>query len=161
MTTVRITDHTDEFLEQLKARIGRACEAAAGILADNYREALTATWSFQSPTGPPHSRPGEVPHRYLGHRPGGYRVHGYGQINNQGQTDFLANYMTSDSILSEQRSCVGFSQNHTRRGLRGWVPGTNYLISHDPMVAGIRPWITPIYNDSRQEMVSAMIPLIE
>ncbi len=158
MTTVEIRDHSDEYLADLRSRLGTGVGAAAQILAEGYVDALTQTWSWQTPTGPEHSRPGEIPHRYFGHREGGFQLAGYLQVNNLGQTNFLANHIAADSAPGTTEAFVGFEANHTRRGARGWSPGTNYLITHDPLSGyGQRPWIDPVYQLRRDLMIREIV----
>lgn len=158
MWTARIVDRSDEFVESLFERVGIASGAACRVLAARYHEALTATWSFQTPFGPRHSIPGEIPHKYFGHRPGGYRVHGYGEINNEGQTDFLAEYIEADDKPGEYEAVVGFAPNHTTKGLRSWAPKTNYLIAHDVLSGvGERPWIYPVFDENRSELAQVVL----
>lgn len=54
------------FVEVVRRRIQGACETAANTLAASYREELLAT------EAPPHSEPGQIPHRYDGYKTGGY-----------------------------------------------------------------------------------------
>lgn len=162
MLTVRIVDHSEEFLDSLYERIGIASGAACRLLADRYRESLTKTWSFQNPGGPRHSIEGEIPHKYFGHRPGGFQLHGYGEINNDGQTDFLAEYIEADERPGEPVAFVGFAPNHTEKGARGWFRGANYLITHDPLSGyGDRPWIYPVFEESRNEMAQIASQLLQ
>lgn len=161
MTTVEIRDHSAEYLADLRSRLGTGVGAAAQILAEGYVDALTQVWSWQTPAGPEHSEEEEIPHRYLGHREGGFQVNGALEPNNPGQTDFLANYIAADAPPGTTEAFVGFEANHTRRGARDWSPGANYLIAHDPLSGqGYRPWIEPVYQLRRdlmiQEIVSAL-----
>ena len=56
----------DRATERIRERVKSGCVAAAGALAEGYRDELLAIQS------PPHSEPGEIPHKYDGPREGGW-----------------------------------------------------------------------------------------
>ncbi len=151
MLTVRFEDKREEFKALLARKVAAATAEAANVLADTYREIL-------SDPAPPHSRPGEIPHAYFGHKPGGWGpANGYNQPNNtsaQGfngtQITFLKNYIDSGAS-SGSSAVVGFSPSHVttreKNYLIGWDQG---MINGDPVLQ--RPWINPGFEMAKQKM---------
>ena len=141
-------DHSEAIKDLLYRKLRALVGAAAERLADEYKHEL------QKNTAPPHSKRGQIPFAYLGHRPGGFGpLNGYGEINNtvsQGfssdQSAYLASYIHGVAGAEGQKiqGLVGFIDSHvTRRD-------QNYLIWHD---RNGRPWIIPVYQRSKQQMV--------
>jgi hypothetical protein len=131
MLTVQFEDHTNEFLERMRERLVKTCVRAAEVLAEAYVTRLTIN------EAPPHSKKGEIPHAYFGWKVGGYGPTNDSGVNNPGQTDYLATYISyarSDNFNSIGAE-VGFLPSHVDEG-------QNYLLRHN---ASSRPWINPIY----------------
>ena len=142
-------DHSEAIKDLLYRKLRALVGAAAERLADDYKIAL------QRETAPPHSEKGQIPFRYLGHKPRGFGpLNGYGEINNttsfgfsSNQTDYLATYIHGVSGAEGQKvlGLVGFIDSHvTRRD-------QNYLIWHD---RNGRPWVMPVYRKSKSAMIS-------
>ena len=142
-------DHSEAIKDLLEKKLRALVGAAAERLADEYKIAL------QRETAPPHSEKGQIPFRYLGHKPRGFGpLNGYGEINNttafgfsSNQTDYLASYIHGVAGAEGQKiqGLVGFIDSHvTRRD-------QNYLIWHD---RNGRPWVMPVYRKSKSAMIS-------
>lgn len=156
MLTAHVIDHSERIKEKIRDKVAAACVAAAEVLAEKYRQELQASQS------PPHSRPGEIPHAYLGHREGGWGPRfERGQPNNTPQSGFDSTQIGSLAIYIEAGTSgtgavVGFEPSHV--GNRS----QNYLIEWDQgRVRGgrgrRRPWIRPIFDESKQRMKEAAI----
>ncbi len=146
MLTARVVDHRVRIQEMLNAKIGDACAVAAEVLAVAYRRALQKT------EAPPHSKPGEIPHAYLGWKPGGFRVlndSDSSEINNPGQVAFLSEYIDSSPTKKGDSAVVGFLQAPHIGGRDG-----NYLLIFDQTN---RPWTGPVFDDTRAEMKKEFI----
>lgn len=159
MLSVHVEHYTERIQALVRERMREACFVAAENLEDQYRRGL------REGTSPPHSRPGQVPHAYMGHRPGGYpfkknNTPESGTINNtvaQGfakdQDDFLSNYIRAGR--TKDGACVGFIPSHVQNRFK------NYLLGWDQGVIGAnvverRPWVKPLYNRGRQGMIEAV-----
>jgi hypothetical protein len=158
-------------MARLAQKANAACAAAASRLADSFRDRLLENQA------PPHSAPGEIPHRYDGPRGDGYNLGFEFKNNNVGvgfskdQTDFLASYIDSAPSSNGRGAVVGFS----KQGSHVTQRSQNYLIKWDqglPIIPSEervqrarrnkkkiprpevveRPWIEPIYKQSRQQM---------
>ena len=150
MLTARFEDHSDRVIEMLNRKLAAAIGVAAENLAEAYRVRLQ---KFQAP---PHSNIGEIPHRYLGHRPGGWGpVFGEGEINNRPesgfssiQDDYLATYIEggADDVFGIVNGYVGFLPSHVT------FREKNYLLMWDQ---NGRPWVDEIYGTAKPEMASA------
>lgn len=150
MLTARVVDRLPEILELINRKSFAAISAAAEQLADNYKTAL------QRNDAPPHSSAGEIPHRYFGHKTGGFGPQfGDNEINNRPesgfarvQDDYLATYIEggASNDFGEMEAYVGFADSHvvTRE--------QNYLLRHD---RNDRPWVLPVFRDSREEIADA------
>ena len=148
MPTVQFVDHSEAIGELLKRKVQAACVAAADSLHTEYGNILQAT------IAPPHSKPGEIPHAYLGHKIGGYGpVNKFLEANNQPkqgfasvQTRYLSSYIESSENASTNGAVVGFKPGHVvnRR--------MNYLIWHDQHG---RPWVRRGYEMSSMKMRTA------
>jgi hypothetical protein len=149
MLSVRFQDNREQIKEILRRKVSAACVEAANVLTESYVEIL-------STSAPPHSRPGEIPHAYNGHKEGGYRknlplqpnntaVHGF----NGTQITFLKNYI--DFARSSNGAVVGFSPSHVnnreKNYLLGWDQGR---IEGQPVP--IRPWVNPGYELAKEKM---------
>lgn len=132
MINVSFEDHEVEFMGLVRRKLQGAVTQAADRLADDYRDELTKT------KAPPHSGKGEIPHAYFGWKPGGYGPTNSTLINNIGQTDYLANYITYETtnIYGTITAYIGFLPSHM-------PDGQNYLLGHD---RAKRPWIVPIFD---------------
>lgn len=112
--SIEFKDHSDFINDLLEAKVRGGIFEVCDRLAQQYRKKLGVP-------APPHSQPGEMPHAYLGHKPGGYGpVNGPpGSRNNPGQTNFLKEYIRGGT------NGVGFLPSHvtTRQD--------NYLIRWD------------------------------
>jgi len=149
--TVRFEDKREEFKALLARKVAAATAEAAKVLSDTYREIL-------SDPAPPHSRPGEIPHAYFGHKEGGWGpVNGRNQPNNTSkngfngtQITFLKNYIDS-SPESGGSAVVGFSPSHVtsreKNYLLGWDQGR---IDGQPVFQ--RPWVNPGFDMAIQKM---------
>lgn len=148
---VRFVDHTEELFQQLMVRVAAATAAAAGVLAEGYREALLRRQA------PPHSKIGEIPKAYFGHRPKGYgptewaEYSGGRAINNPGQVDYLASYIdySTEQEFGLPTASVGF-RPAPHIGTPE-VPG-NYLLLHNE--SG-RPWVVPVFDEVRSDAAQA------
>ena len=146
MLTARVIDHRVRIQEMLNRKIGDACAVAAEVLAVAYKKALQET------EAPPHSKPGEIPHAYLGWKPGGFRnanadVPPY--RNNPGQVAFLSEYIDSAPTKKGDSAVVGFLQAPHIGGR-----DENYLLTFDQTN---RPWTGPVFDDTRSEMKKEFI----
>jgi hypothetical protein len=175
--TVTFEDHTERFMELLETRAHLACRAAGRVLRDSFREQLLANQA------PPHSRPGEIPHKYNGPRPGGWGdVGDYAVKNNNPGTGFakeqsrpLAEYIR---MTGSRRFVGGVKIGFARQGSHVVNRDQNYLIAWDRGIfvqpnadlvakrrrqkkklprAGYvqRPWVRPVYDYVRDRMVAA------
>lgn len=150
MLTVQFVDNSEKIKELLNKKLLASVGKAAQILSDSYQTGLQAS------IAPPHSRPGQIPHAYMGHKPGGYGpVNGEGEPNNtplQGfastQSDFLSEYIDhgSQEVFGDIEAFVGFRPSHVASR------DMNYLIQHDQ--SG-RPWIRPLYDKNKDAMIAA------
>lgn len=123
--------HREEFLKILDRKLLACVRGASNSLVLDYRSEL------QREIAPPHSKIGEIPHAYLGWKPGGYGPTNETLINNPGQTEFLSNFIDYEAgDFFFVSATIGFKPNHT-------LPGDNYLIMHDREG---RPWIRPILD---------------
>lgn len=164
--------------ERIQQRVQGACESAGAKLAESYRDELLAVQA------PPHSSPGQIPHRYDGVRGTGYGSGAnfgaaigegfgeslldpisseFGRVKNnvppefskvQGDDEFLATFITYGSTATG--AVVGFTSENSHVTSRD----QNYLIQHDQgKVPGNedveRPWVDEIYKQAKSEMVSA------
>lgn len=154
MLTVQFEKHSDTFGALLLRKMQAGCDAAATELSETYRKILLQN------IAPPHSRAGEIPHAYLGHKPGGYGpLNGVaGSINNtarQGfsgtQITFLATYIDA-AHGRNGGAVVGFSPSHVtnreKNYLLGWDQGRI-----DGSAVPMRPWVRPGYEIARPLMV--------
>jgi hypothetical protein len=149
--TVRFEDKREEFKALLLRKVSAATAEAARVLEETYVEIL-------SDPAPPHSRPGEIPHAYFGHKPGGWGpANGRFQPNNtskQGfngtQVTFLKNYISSGGS-ADGSAVVGFSPSHVttrqKNYLLGWDQGR---INGDAVLR--RPWVNPGYEMAKIKM---------
>ena len=150
MLSVTFVNHSERVAELLNRKLLACVKAAAVTLSDGYQTGL------QDTIAPPHSKMGQIPHAYLGHKPGGFGpVNGYGQPNNtplQGfareQTEYLSDYIRGDANgdFGSVEGYVGFEPSHV--GSRQ----DNYLLMHD---ASGRPWVMPLFKKTRQAMVNS------
>jgi len=153
--TVRFEEHNQRFGALLLRKIEAGCTAAATELSETYRRLLLRN------IAPAHSRAGEIPHAYLGHKPGGYGPKNgvAGSINNtprQGfsgtQITFLASYIDAARAASGG-AVVGFSPSHVtnrqKNYLLGWDQGRI-----DGDAVPMRPWVVPGYNAAKPLMVN-------
>lgn len=152
MLTVLFEDHKDRIKEILRKKLGEATFAAADKLADSYKDGLQET------IAPPHSRLGQIPHAYMGWKPGGYGptnpnfrfddqntwVNNVPPEFDSAQVSYLSNFIESGS--GEEKGVVGFRPSHvTDRS-------DNYLLSHDQFWG--RPWVRPIYEQVKDQMAA-------
>lgn len=159
MLAVEFVDYSDRVNELLSRKLQAGMSAAAVTLAKDYRNGL-------SEEAPPHSRPGQIPHAYLGHKPGGYGpLLGEGEIQNvtffgfaRDQSDYLSSYIHGGGSVSgdSPKGVVGFAESHVADRRK------NYLIQHDqgtvPEYPGKRrPWIIPLYRTAKSDMISAFV----
>jgi hypothetical protein len=150
MLTAQVADHLPAILELIQRKTFAAVQSIAVELADDYKSDLQAVQA------PEHSALGEIPHRYFGHRPGGYGpLFGDNEINNRPesgfasvQADYLASYIEGEAVefLGEIEGYVGFAPSHvvTRE--------QNYLLEHDQHG---RPWVDEILDRHKQEIAEA------
>jgi hypothetical protein len=149
MLSVRFSDNREAVKAVLARKVMAACVEAASVLAETYVEIL-------SDSAPPHSRPGEIPHAYNGHKEYGYRKNLPLQPNNTAvwgfngtQITFLKNYI--DHSRSERGAVVGFSPSHVttreKNYLLGWDQGR---IDGSPVP--IRPWVNPGFELAKEKM---------
>jgi hypothetical protein len=135
-------------------RVSNACVRAAEVLAVGYTEGLQAS------VAPPHSRPGQIPHAYMGYVQGGFGpVNDDTRINNtplQGfaydQQMYLSEYIRS--ARDGFGGVVGFSPSHVQSRFK------NYLIGWDQgrieyTSVPRRPWIRPLYDQTKSRMIGA------
>lgn len=135
-------------------RISNACVRAAEVLAVEYTRGL------QESEAPPHSRPGQIPHAYMGYVQNGFGpVNEDTRINNtplQGfaydQQMYLSEYIRS--ARDEFGGVVGFSPSHVpsrfKNYLIGWDQGRIEYTS-----VPRRPWILPLYEQAKARMIGA------
>ena len=135
-------------------RISNACVRAAEALAVEYTKGL------QESEAPPHSRPGQIPHAYMGYIQNGFGpVNEDTRINNtplQGfaydQQMYLSEYIRS--ARDEFGGVVGFSPSHVpsrfKNYLIGWDQGRIEYTS-----VPRRPWILPLYEQAKSKMIDA------
>ncbi len=151
MLTAQVVDRSQQIMELLNRKLLAAISRACFEIADDYKAEL------QVNQAPPHSSIGEIPHRYFGHRSGGYGpVFGENEPNNQPpdfarvQTDYLSTYIEggAEDVFGEISGYVGFSPSHvvTRE--------QNYLLFHDQ---NGRPWVIPIYERNKDGIVEYAI----
>jgi hypothetical protein len=139
---------------RIAERVSNACVRAAEVLAVEYKEGLQAT------VAPPHSRPGQIPHAYMGYVQGGFGpVNDDTRINNtplQGfaydQQMYLSEYIRS--ARDGFGGVVGFSPSHVQSRFK------NYLIGWDQgrieyTSVPRRPWIRPLYDQAKSRMIGA------
>lgn len=147
MLTVLFEDHSEEVAARIQRKLFSAVTDAAESLADGYKYAL------QAKTAPPHSGVGQVPHAYLGWKPGGYGPTNSTGINNipqefaAEQTEFLSEYISHGSVEAfGAHGFVGFKTD-------GHVANReqNYLLYHDQ---NGRPWVLPVFDQERPEMAA-------
>lgn len=146
MISIRIEDNTDSCLEELDRRIRVLLGAVADELVQVYKsssDGLGAVQSFATEDGPPHSKPGEIPHHYNGPAYGGYTAVAAGSTKNNApgtgfavdQQDFLYEFI--DSFVSEPgtppEAGVGFNLQQSSSGAPAHVVNRqkNYLIQWD------------------------------
>lgn len=154
MLTVRFEEHRERFQDLLFRKLTAGCSAAATELSETYRKILLRN------IAPPHSRAGQIPHAYLGHKTGGYGPKNgvEGSINNtprQGfsntQVTFLASYIDA-APGRNGGAVVGFSPSHVttrqKNYLLGWDQGRI-----DGAAVPMRPWVRPGYEIARPLMV--------
>lgn len=154
MLTVRFEEHRERFKDLLFRKMQAGTYAAAIELNETYHRILLEN------IAPPHSRAGEIPHAYLGHKPGGYGPKNgvAGSINNtarQGfsgsQITFLATYIDA-APGRNGGAVVGFSPSHVttrqKNYLLGWDQGRI-----DGNAVPMRPWVRPGYEIARPLMV--------
>jgi hypothetical protein len=154
---VRFEDHSAQIIEMIERKLRAGLGEAARVLGEEYQTALLAE------DAPPHSKPGQIPHAYLGHKPGGFGpLNGPGEINNttkfgfsSDQQDNLASYIHGTGTPAGQRlqAIVGFSDSHVTRRSQ------NYLIQWDQAEiqgsAKRRPWVRPVYDKRKTQIVNA------
>lgn len=147
MLTVRFEDHSEEIARKIQRKLFAAVRDAAESLADAYKFAL------QRQVAPPHSGIGEIPHAYLGWKPGGYGPTNSTGINNippefsAEQTAYLSEYISYGAVEEfGAHGFIGFETNgHV--GSRS----ENYLIYHDQ---NGRPWVQPVFDQEKPEMIA-------
>lgn len=148
MFSVRIEDNREGVKALLTRKLLAACQAAAESMADGYKFAL------QSRVAPPHSKLGEIPHAYLGYKPGGFGPTNPTGINNippefsSVQSDYLSSYIEGGASgeFGDVSGFVGFAPSHVT------TRDQNYLLYHDR--AG-RPWVVPTYRREKQAVARA------
>ena len=150
MLSVRFQDNREQIKEILRRKVSAACVEAANVLTESYVEILGTV-------APPHSRVGEVPHAYNGHKLGGYGpVNAILQPNNTALQGFNGTQITSlknyiDFARSSNGAVVGFSPSHVnnreKNYLLGWDQGR---IEGQPVP--IRPWVNPGYELAKEKM---------
>jgi hypothetical protein len=150
MFSVTFDDHREAIKEKLNRKLLAAVNAAAVTLSDGYQSGLQET------IAPPHSRVGEVPHAYFGHRPGGFGpVNGYGEPNNtplQGferdQTEFLSESIRggANGDFGSVEGFVGFAPSHVGGRFQ------NYLLWWD---SHGRPWVDRLFRRNRAAMAQS------
>lgn len=148
--SVRFEDHTAAIIELLERKLRAAVGAAAEGLADEYK------FGLQRRIAPPHSRKGQVPYAYLGHKAGGFGpVNAPLEINNtvrqgfsQDQVDYLSSYIHGTASAEGQRvqGLVGFTDSHVTSRSQ------NYLLWHN---RNGRPWVRPLYQKGRKRLAQA------
>ena len=153
MSSVTFVDHSEKIKEKLNRKLEACVRAAAVLLSDGYQTGLQKT------IAPPHSRIGEIPHAYAGHKPRGFGpLNGYGEPNNttelgfardqQVGSDFLSNYIEGGASgdFGTVEGFVGFRPSHVASRAQ------NYLLRHDETG---RPWVYPLFRENRSQMVIA------
>jgi hypothetical protein len=149
MLSVRFEDNREAVKAVLARKVMAACVEVSNVLTEQYVEMLGTP-------APPHSRPGEVPHAYNGHKEFGYRKFQPLQPNNTAasgfngtQITFLKNYI--DYGRSGYGAVVGFTPSHVstreKNYLLGWDQGR---IEGQPVP--IRPWVNPGYELAKAKM---------
>lgn len=145
MLTVRIESHVERIQALIARKLLAAAQAAAEETADAYK------YHLQKRQAPPHSDAGEIPHAYMGYKPGGFGPTNPTGVNNippefsSVQTDFLSTYIEGGASgeFGEVSGYVGFAPSHvTRRD-------QNYLLAHDQ--SG-RPWVDEIFRLERENI---------
>ena len=148
---VEFREHTNEVMLELSERLGALCAAGAVELSANYRQYLTRR------RAKPHSPKGGVPIAYNGPKYASLDERysfdedmDSGLKNNRPeagfakvQTDFLANYISSDG------GYIGFRRDgHVARRSQNYLIGWDNRISGGRTEQGTdpRPWIRPIYQ---------------
>ena len=148
MITVRIEDNIDAVMDELRDRVWLLLNSVASELVEVYKNDSTGlgrTLSFETPEGPPHSAPGEVPHYYNGPRTGGYTAPALPSSKNNApgsgfaieQQDYLFEFL--DHTITERGSGtmpeagVGFNLQTSANGAPAHVVSRskNYLIFWD------------------------------
>jgi hypothetical protein len=153
MFSVTFVNHSERVMDLLNRKLLACVRAAAVELGDSYK------FGLQREYAPPHSRLGEIPHAYMGHKTGGYGpVLGADNTPNNTpesgfaavQGDFLSSYIEGDasSAFGSVDGWVGFSPqgSHVQSRLQ------NYLLKHD---RNGRPWVRPIFDRNRKNIASA------
>ena len=139
---------------RIAERVSNACVRAAEVLAEEY------TIGLQRNTSPPHSKPGQIPHAYMGYIQGGFGpVNVDTDINNTvdqrfayDQQMYLSEYIRA--ARDEIGGVVGFSPSHVQSRFK------NYLIGWDQgrieyKSVPTRPWIRPLYDKAKSRMIGA------
>lgn len=153
MSSVTFVDHSEKIKEKLDRKLEECIRAAAVSLSASYKDGL------QENIAPPHSKIGEIPHAYAGHKPKGFGpLNEYGEANNttaqgfardQGVgSDFLSNYIQGGASghFGTIEGFVGFGKSHVvDRSM-------NYLLRHD---SNGRPWVYPLFRENRSKMAIA------
>lgn len=146
MITFRIEDNSSDCIEELHRRVRLLLGSVAQELVQVYKNDSTGlgrAWSYETPEGPPHSKPGEVPHHYNGPRTGGYTAPALPSPKNNApgsgfaieQQDFLYEFL--DHFVSEPgeppEAGVGFNLQTSAHGAPAHVVSRkqNYLINWD------------------------------
>jgi hypothetical protein len=156
--SVSFADHSETIKDLLERKLRAAVGAVAEQLADDYKHELKRV------EAPPHSALGQIPHWYVGHKPGGFGpVFGEGEINNRPESGFsavqsepLASYIIGVTGAEGQavKAFVGFDPSGSHVQSRH----ENYLIKHDQKG---RPWVDEIFKDSRSNLKVKAIDAFE
>jgi hypothetical protein len=170
VANVTFEDRSKEFMQRLVQRANAACAAAAEELSDAYKVALSEN------EAPPHSSPGDIPHRYNGPARGGYdrtrRLTKFFKTpiskNNPYQVGFAGDQRTNlytfiESSKGKSGAVVGFSGKGSHVADRRF----NYLIAYDigadscpnPLAVSItpdqrRPWVRPVFDKVRNSLAA-------
>lgn len=156
MLTGQVVDYSDRIFALLNRKLLAAIDRVSFELADDYKAGLQAN------DAPPHSDPGQIPHRYLGHKPNGYGpVFGENEINNRPevgfsavQADYLSSYIEggSSQLFDTIEGFIGFAPSHVTRREQ------NYLIEYDQRQdEQRRPWVKEIYTQSKPDLIDYAI----
>lgn len=147
MLNVSFRDNSEAIKELLIRKVQAATEAAARVLAKEYKKAMDTR-------SPKHSPAGTIPNKYLGWRPEGYGPVNEGRILNnttlQGFSSDQDNYLKEyiQAARSNNGAVVGFEPSHVttrqKNYLLGWDQGT---IPNQPGV--FRPWVDEVYLVSK------------